>query len=326
MAENITTRLGERGAGGFKATCPRGGHITGFYGSTDTFPTAGKFITSIGAKCSDGSDLGKYGSSGKIDPSTWVLNQTKPFYNFTGAYATMGTTPTITKFMGNGTMDGIAWSSSCPSGVALGIYGTAGERINSYGLECGVPINYCMENLEDPLCADIDNENLNKVCSLNFTKTCFEKKDSLEPETIKAYCKNNPTNSICSKSMASYIPNSAPTDPNGVYTRPPIPSDIANLGDIASTNNILILLVVVVFGGVIAFMLLKDKPAKSTSSQQPQSQPYNQQTQTQPYNQQPQAQPYYQQTQSQPYYQQPQAQPYYQQPQAQPYYQPPPRG
>jgi hypothetical protein len=320
MAENITTRLGERGAGGFEATCPRGGHITGFYGSTDTFLTEGTYITSIGAKCSDGSDLGKYGGSGTFKPSTWVVNQTKPFYNFSGAYRKMAR-PMITKFMENGTMDGIAWSANCPSGVAVGVYGNAGENINSFGLECGVPINYCMENLEDPACADINDDDLNKVCSLNFTKTCFEKKDSLEPETIKAYCKNNPTNSICSKSMASYIPNSAPTDPNGVYTRPPIPSDIANLGDIASTSNILILLVVVVFGGVIAFMLLKDKPAKSTSSQ-----PYNQQTQAQPYNQQTQSQPYYQQPQVQPYNQQTQSQPYYQQPQAQPYYQPPPRG
>ena len=297
MAENITTRLGERGNGkNFKATCPRGGHITGFYGDTDTFLDKGTFITSIGAKCSDDSDLGKYGSSGSFKPSKWVLNQDKPFYNFDGANMMMGSASSISKFMGNGTMDGSAWSSSCPSGVAIGVYGTAGEgsRINSYGIECGVPINYCMKNLEDPACADIDDDNLNKACNLNFTKTCFEKKDSLEPETIKAYCKANPTNSICSKSMASYIPNSAPTDPNGVYTRPPIPSDIANLGDIASTNNILILLVVVVFGGVIAFMLLKDKPAKSTSSQQPQSQPYNQQTQSQPYYQQPQSQPYYQ--------------------------------
>jgi hypothetical protein len=321
MAENITTRLGERGMGSnFKATCPRGGHITGFYGYMDSLPPIsayrpnpikGKFITSIGTKCSDGSDLGQRGRTNGYAPTSWEVNQETPFYNFSGAYTTMGTTPTITKFMGNGTMDGTAWSSSCPSGVALGIYGTASEYINSYGLECGVPINYCMKNLEDPACADIDDDNLNKACSLNFTKTCFEKKDSLEPETIKAYCKANPTNSICPKSMASYIPNSDPTDPNGVYTRPPMPSDIA------STSNILILLVVVVFGGVIAFMLLKDKPAKSTSSQKPQTQ--------QSYNQQP-TQQYYQQPQAQPYYQQPQAQPYYQQPQAQQYYQPPPRG
>jgi len=291
MAENITTRLGERGMGNnFKATCPRGGHITGFYGSTDTFATAGKFITSIGAKCSDGSDLGKYGSSGKIDPSTWVLNQIKPFYNFSGAYTTMGSTPTITKFMGNGTMDGTAWSSNCPSGVALGIYGTAGERINSYGLECGVPVNYCMDNLEDALCADIDAENLNKVCNLHFTKSCFEKKDMLEPETIKAYCKTNPTDSMCLKYMSSYTPSFAPTDPNGVYTRPPMPSDsiLSGINTGTSTNNILIIIVVVVFGGVIAFIALHKDASEKPISHQAYKPEYQQAYQ------QPQAQPYYQ--------------------------------
>ena len=294
MAENITTRLGERGNGKkFKATCPRGGHITGFYGDTDTFTDNKTFITSIGAKCSDGSDLGKYGSSGTIAPDKWVLNQDKPFYNFNGATMMMGSASSISKFMGNGTMEGSAWSSSCPSGVAVGVYGTDGEgsRINSYGIECGVPVAYCMSHLDDPACANIDEDNLNKACALKFTSLCKEKQDMLTPETLKAYCKTNPNDTICPKSASMYTPSFAATDPTGTYTRPPMPGD--STSNIVSTNNILIMIVVVVFGGVIAFMLLKDKPVKSTISQQPQAQ--------QPYYQQPQAQqPYYQPTQ-QPY-------------------------
>ena len=264
MAENITTRLGERGMGkNFKATCPRGGHITGFYGDTDTFLDKGTFITSIGAKCSDGSDLGKYGSSGSLKPSKWELNQDKLFYNFNGAYMTMGSTPMISKFMENGTMDGNAWSSSCPSGVAIGVYGTAGKEINSYGIECGVPINYCMSHLDDPACANIDEDNLNKACALKFTSLCKEKQDMLTPETIKAYCKTNPKDTICPKSASMYTPSFAATDPTGTYTLPPMPGGIAS--NIVSTNNILIMIVVVVFGGVIAFMALKnDTPVKMT--------------------------------------------------------------
>ena len=282
MAENITTRLGERGMGSnFRSTCPRGGHITGFYGDTDTLNKE-TIITSIGAKCSDGSDLGKYGSSGSFKPSKWVLNQDNPFYNFNGSYITMGTTPTITKFMGNGTMDGNAWSSNCPSGVAIGVYGTAGQgpNINSYGIECGVPINYCMSHLDDPACAHIDEDNLNKACVLNFTSLCKEKQDMLTTETIKAYCKTNPKDTICSKSASIYTPSFAATDPNGTYTRPPMPSDSIITGATSSTNNILIMIVVVVFGGIIAFMALKkDNPVKSSTqlssiNTQPPSQQY----------------------------------------------------
>ena len=111
----------------------------------------------------------------------------------------------------------------------------------------------------------------------------------LEPETIKAYCKANPNDATCPKSMASYTPSFAPTDPNGVYTRPPMPSDsILSSATGTSTNNILIIIVVVIFGGVVAFMTLHKDASEKPTSQQAYKPAYQQ---AQQYQQQPYYQP-----------------------------------
>lgn len=318
----------------FTFTCPEESYINEFYGYESKYPLdqSKTGINSIGAKCSDGTDLGRRGGSGdsEYSPKEWNITNSKPLTNFTGGHVIFKwdnkSRARVVKFMGQGTTNSSEWNERCPNGVATGIFGNANDReINAIGIQCGPPpAKYCIDNLEEAICKGVDADTLNKACSKNFTETCKDKKDLLTSSVINKYCKKNPTDDVCTGDTTYTSEEGGETD---------------ETTSSSSAGGILLLIIAVILGGgAILFAFRDTKKDKSIGNkqtnqlaynqqsynQQPTQQSYNQQPTQQSYNQQP-TQQYYQQPNQQPYYQQP-TQPYYQQPQAQPYYQPPPRG
>jgi hypothetical protein len=211
MSSNKTSLFGGGEGTYFDQKCPAGEHISQFYGYTYFFPGR-ESIMGIGAKCSGGADLGVQGSreaQGRAGKE-WYLKLDKPEKNFSGSYATTNFT-FVSRFMENGTWpDQSPWNDNCPSGAATGVYGrsTANMAVNAYGLQCGPPSNWCIDNLEDPICAGVDVTTLNKACTKNFSETCTNRKAELTDSTMNLYCASNPTAAICScySKAPEYIP------------------------------------------------------------------------------------------------------------------------
>ena len=158
----------------FTFTCPAESYINEFYGIKSQYlADRSKIeINSVGAKCSDGTDLGKRGGSlGRDSTQEWnITNNSKPFTNFTGTQQTMQLGDKkhtrVIQFMGHGTLPGVEWNERCPKGVATGIFGNAdATALNALGIQCGPPpTKYCIENLEEVICSGVDADTLNKAC------------------------------------------------------------------------------------------------------------------------------------------------------------------
>ena len=93
-------------------------------------------------------------------------------------------------------------------GAAVGIFGRAGGLTDQLGIQCGIPSKWCVNNLEDPMCAGVDAATLNKACAKNFSETCTNRKSELTDTTMNLYCAANPTAAICScyAGVPEYIP------------------------------------------------------------------------------------------------------------------------
>jgi hypothetical protein len=179
-----TSTLGGGGGSPFTANCPTGEYITQWYG------TSNKILDSIGAICSDGTNLGYHGGGGG---NFWSTSVGGPYINFSGRAGSV-----VDNFGGHGGGGGSPWNDSCPSGAATGIFGRSGTYTDQLGIKCGVPIRYCINNLEDPMCRGVDANTLNKACSVDFTPTCINRKDELTDTTMNKYCDANPYAAICS--------------------------------------------------------------------------------------------------------------------------------
>ncbi len=219
MSSNKTSLFGSRAGSYFDQKCPAGEYISQFYGySMNNHPHPSvKPVIGIGARCSDGTDLGVQAQSGG---NGWTVPFNKPKKNFSGAQTTLaqalGGSTMATTFMENGSFPTLEWVSNtspwndnCPSGAATGVYGhTDKGYVAGYGLQCGPPSNWCIDNLEDPMCAGVDIQTLNKSCAKTFSETCTNRKAELTDSTMNLYCASNPTADICScySQVPSYIP------------------------------------------------------------------------------------------------------------------------
>ena len=189
-----TSTLGGGGGSPFNANCPNGEYISQWYGAS------GRALDRVGAKCSDGTNLGPFGGGGG---NGWSSSVGGPYTNFSGR-AGSG----VDKFSGYGGGGGNAWNDSCPNGVATGIFGGSGRVVDRLGIRCSMPYKWCVNNLEDAICKGVDVDTLNKACSVNFTSTCVDRKDELTDTTMGKYCEANPYTDICScySSAPSFIP------------------------------------------------------------------------------------------------------------------------
>ena len=219
MSSNKTSLLGGTAGTYFEQKCPAGEYINNFYGynNNDHPHPSIKPISGIGARCSDGTDLGLQGRAGG---DGWKMGFEKPKKNFSGAKTTLshllGGRVMVSTFMENGifpTLELISnaspWNDNCPSGAATGVYGHTDQgTVTGYGLQCGAPSNWCIKNLEDPMCAGVDAATLNRSCATNFSETCTNRKAELTDHTMNLYCAANPTADICScySQVPSYIP------------------------------------------------------------------------------------------------------------------------
>jgi hypothetical protein len=189
-----TSTFGSGGGSPFTANCPNGEYISQWYGAS------GRVIDRIGAKCSDGTNLGPHGGGGG---NNWTGSVGGPYTNFSGRGGNV-----VDKFNGYGGSGGNSWNDSCPKGVATGIFGRSGRLVDQLGIKCGMPYKWCVNNLEDAICSGVDADTLNKACSVNFTSTCVDRKDELTDTTMNKYCEANPYTDICSCYLPppSFIP------------------------------------------------------------------------------------------------------------------------
>lgn len=176
-------------------TCPDGEYIKTFYGR------GGSYVDQVCATCSDGTQLGCYGGGGG-DP--WSNNQ-GPYISMYGRGAGY-----VDNLLGIGGGGGDPWGMTCPTGrVVVGMNGRAARYVDKIGFTCGVDKRtYCVNNLEDPVCNNIDKNILNKACSVQFTQTCRDRKDELNESVVLPYCANNPNDPVCSCYLPApdYIP------------------------------------------------------------------------------------------------------------------------
>ena len=215
MSSNKTSLLGGTAGSYFDQKCPAGEYIDIFYGVThkhhDVQPIQG-----IGTTCSDGTQLGLQGNS---DGATWKHRIGKPYKNFSGAHtnSVFNSNRFVSTFMENGIINNSGgygfntspWNDNCPSGAATGVYGYIDQGVvTGYGLQCGSPSNWCIGNLEDPMCAGVDAVTLNKACAKTFSETCTNRKAELTDHTMNLYCAANSNDAICScySQVPSYIP------------------------------------------------------------------------------------------------------------------------
>jgi hypothetical protein len=148
-----------------------------------------------------GTDLGSHGGGGG---NYWESAISGPYKSFWGTSGSL-----VNNFMGQGGNSGsVAWADSCPSGAAVGIFGRADSLNDQLGIQCGIPSKWCVNNLEDPMCASVDAATLNKACAKNFSETCTNRKSELMDTTMNLYCAANPTDAICScyTGVPDYIP------------------------------------------------------------------------------------------------------------------------
>ena len=214
MSSNKTSLVGGTAGIYFDQKCPAGEYINNFYGTlykvSDISPIQG-----IGTTCSDGTQLGIQGRS---DGEGWKIGFDKPQKNFSGAQTAVALLNSlfVSTFMENGRINNgglyntSPWNDNCPSGAATGVYGYTHPMhgVGGYGLQCGAPSNWCVKNLEDPMCAGVDAATLNKSCAKTFSETCTNRKAELTDSTMNLYCAANPTADICScySQVPSYIP------------------------------------------------------------------------------------------------------------------------
>jgi hypothetical protein len=190
-----TSTMGGGGGHPFISNCPPGEHITQWYGG------AGGVMDRFGARCSDGTSLGPHGGGGG---NNWASSVSGPYKSFWGTWGRY-----VDKFMGMGGSGGSqSWADSCQSGAAVGIFGRSGSVTDQLGIQCGIPSKWCINNLEDPMCAGVDNSTLNKACAKYFSETCTNRKSDLTDSTMNIYCAANPTAAICScyAGIPEYIP------------------------------------------------------------------------------------------------------------------------
>lgn len=186
MTERSNTELrGGDGGNAFGArSCPDGEIINRIYGG------AGDNLDRVCASCSDGTDLGCVGGGGGGGYS-----YTGPFTSISGRSGAIND-----RLISSGGSGGNPYTSTCPSGkYIVGYQGRAGALVDKLGFICGVKKSeYCINNLEQPLCRNVDAGILNQACKVNMTDTCRNRKEELDETVIQSFCASHPNDDFCS--------------------------------------------------------------------------------------------------------------------------------
>jgi hypothetical protein len=191
---NITKpTVGRSGGYPFFRRCPTGEIVS------QIKVRAGTSANQICAICSDGTDLGCHGGHGGSDLYLATpLNNTTYYHSIRGRQGNR-----MDQIMGYGSNGGDPFYSTCPTGInkyVNGIHGYSGTKLNKVGSLCGVEKNdFCTNyNLENSICSSLSIDDLNKACNRDFSKTCRNKVQQLYEPTVKKFCKDNPTDDLCS--------------------------------------------------------------------------------------------------------------------------------
>lgn len=188
--------LGNWGGSNFGSpTCPKGEVIVEISGRS------GSEVDKICAKCSDGTNLGCYGGNGG---SPYIYNG--PFNEIS-----LRVGERIDKIFNSGGNGGGPYTGKCgPDRYLVGFSGSADSRVKGLRFICGVDKNkYCLDNLESPVCKNVNSTILNTACSKKMTKTCYDRKSELDESLMMNYCRNNLDDDICAcyRPPPSYIEN-----------------------------------------------------------------------------------------------------------------------
>ena len=202
MTNRTNTQLygGTSGVDFGPVTCADGEYINRFYGRSSDV------INRLCATCSDGQNLGCYGGGGGYD---WSQNQ-GPYASINGRHGTQ-----INNIQGIGGWSGSPFNAVCPANsVVVGYYGKTNDIVNSLGFVCGVDKQtYCIDNIDEPVCKNIDKSILNKACSKitqsKLPTACYDRKNELTEDVVKSYCNTHLDDPICScyVDAPKYIPN-----------------------------------------------------------------------------------------------------------------------
>jgi hypothetical protein len=82
--------------------------------------------------------------------------------------------------------------------------------MNSLGFLCNVDKDdFCIKNIDNPICSTVNAKILNKACAIDMTKrACRNRKNELDESLVEDYCKINSTDELCScyTEPPDYIP------------------------------------------------------------------------------------------------------------------------
>lgn len=224
--------LGGTGGNAFFKSCPNGEIIEQISGRS------GDMVDRICAKCSGGTDLGCVGGMG--GSSDWGRTETLGFKDInvrTGAL--------VDNLLGFGGSGGNPKTLSCDPGFYVaGLYGRAGDMVDGVGIICGVKkAEYCVDNLEAPLCKDVSKEILNQACTKSFSQACKDRHLEVDTPTLKNYCASNPNETFCVQFKAPVANSTTTVTPiagvSGVSVSETGSSGIMNF---LSTNWILLII------------------------------------------------------------------------------------
>ena len=155
----------------FDYTCPAGEVLTSIYGEI------GAEIDGMGGTCSDGTVL-RYTGGRKKTTLDIRGRQSK-------VYGSITENDDMLFGIGNHRTD---WTDTCPKDTYLsGYYGSYGSgKMNSLGFLCNVDKNdFCIKNIDNPICSTVNASVLNKACELDMLKkACKNRKFMFEHRLI----------------------------------------------------------------------------------------------------------------------------------------------
>lgn len=164
--------------------CPSGEVLTSIYGQI------GADINGIGGTCSDGTILKYVGAKSNLNLNVQGRQSS--------VYGSIDKNDDMLFGVGH---HGTAWTDTCPKDTYLaGYYGTYTGKTNSLGFLCNVDKNeYCVKNIDNPICSKVNTSILNKACERDMSKKeCANRKDELDETLVQTYCTINPTDELCS--------------------------------------------------------------------------------------------------------------------------------
>lgn len=227
---------GGTGGNPYDKSCPDGEIIEQISGRS------GDMVDQICATCSGGTDLGCVGGMG--GSSGWIKSSSNGFKSINVRAGQL-----VDNLLGFGGSGGNPKTLSCDPGFYVaGMHGRAGDMVDGFGIVCGVKKSeYCVDNLETPLCKDVSKEVLNKACAKSFSQACKDRHLEVDTPTLKNYCTNNLDETFCVQFKPPVADNTTVTpiaNISGVSVSETGPSGIMKL----LSNNWILLIIAAILG------------------------------------------------------------------------------